>query len=118
MGAKSRRKGAAGEREWCAELRNYGFPHAERALDQPRSGGGDVPLPPILWEVKRRAKNVVYDFMGQAENAVKFYPGCTVPAVALRADSKPWVIVMEADDFFKILAQYGALQRLQMEHLK
>lgn len=103
MSAMQRRKGAAGEREFCALLREHGHPDAERCLDQSRAGGGDVPTPPILWEVKRRAKNVVYQFVDQAEAAVKQYAGCRIPAVALRADGREWLVVMKAKDYFDLL---------------
>jgi len=112
MSAMQRRKGASGEREWCTELKAHGFQNAERCLAQSRAGGGDVPVPPVLWEVKRRAKNIVYSFLEQANTAVKQYPGCEIPAVALRADAKPWLVVMQADDFFALL------RRVQLEALK
>ena len=103
MSAYQRRKGAAGEREWCAVLKENGHPDAERCLAQSRSGGGDVPVPPVLWEVKRRGKNVMYTFLDQAEAAVKQYRGCRIPAVAVRVDQRDWIVTMYAKDFFELL---------------
>lgn len=116
MSAWQRRKGSSGEREWCHFLRKQGYKGAERTLDQPRAGGGDVPVPPILWEVKRRSKNVAYMFMAQANEAVDKYPDCEIPAVALRADYEGWLVILKAEDFFELMRQ-RQLQSAALEDL-
>lgn len=103
MSRSQRVKGAAGEREWCAELGKFGFA-AKRALGQARDGGGDVPVPPVLWEVKRHKAFAVYGHVEQAIAAMPQYAGCSVPAVALRGDKKEWLVVLRAADFLAILA--------------
>lgn len=103
MGASQRRKGSAGEREWCKLLAAYGFPEPKRLLGQARDGGGDVPTPPFLWECKRRAKSAVYEFVRQAEAAVENHPNCPIPAVALRADGEEWLVVLRAKDILPLL---------------
>jgi len=102
MSKYQRTKGAVGEREWCAKLNEFGF-EAKRALGQARDGGGDVPCPPMLYEVKRHAAFAVYKHLEQAIAAMPQYAGCTVPAVALRGDGKDWLVVLRAEDFLRLL---------------
>lgn len=105
MGASQRRKGAAGEREWCDYLAAHGFPGAQRALGQARDGGGDVPLPPVLYEVKRRGGGIaVREWLDQVAQAVIQYQGCEIPAVAMREDGrKDWMVLLRAEDFLDLL---------------
>ena len=106
MGAMQRRKGAAGEREWCELLRAAGFTDAQRLLGQARDGGGDVPLPPMLWAVKRYNKIAVRRWLDQAEHSMLQYKqdGCNVPAVAMREDGrKEWMVLLRAEDFLTLL---------------
>jgi len=103
MSASQRNKGAAGEREWCDYLRQRGYA-VQRALGQARDGGGDVPMPPILWEVKRRSGISARKFLDQAAVAVVQYKGCRIPAVAMREDGRTdWMVLLKADDFMQIL---------------
>lgn len=108
MSASQRNKGAGGEREWCKMLEAVGL-HPKRALGQARDGGGDVPAPPYCWEVKRRARVSIYEHMDQAAAATPQYPGCTVPALAIRADNREWLIVMRATDVLPLLYSKDSL---------
>lgn len=108
MGKSQRVKGATGEREWCRMLEIVGV-EAQRALGQARDGGGDVPAAPYLWEVKRRARVSIYEHVDQAAAAVPQYPGCTVPAVAIRGDNREWLVVMRAQDILPLLYNKGVL---------
>ena len=99
MSASQRRKGAAGEREWCAFLGERGIT-AKRDIDQSREGGGDVRVPPLLWEVKRYARFAVYEHMDQATESARKHG--LLPALALRGDKREWLIVMRAEDFFDL----------------
>ena len=103
MSKSQRTKGAAGEREWCAVLKAHGFQEPKRLLGQARDGGGDVPTPPLLWEVKRRARIAVYEFMAQAVAGLAAQPKCSLPAVALRADGKDWLVLMRAEDVLPVI---------------
>ena len=103
MSKYQRTKGAAGEREFCKMLADCGFPDPKRLLGQARDGGGDIPTPPILWEVKRRQKLSTYGFVRQAEAALPAQPKCSIPAVAMRADGEDWLVVMRAQDILPIL---------------
>ena len=104
MSASQRTKGAAGEREWCDYLKANGYPDAKRLLGQARDGGGDVPLPPMLYEVKRRRGIAVRQWLDQAVASVVNYKGCEVPAVAMREDGRTeWMVLLRAEDFIKML---------------
>jgi hypothetical protein len=110
MGASSRNKGNAGEREWAEHVRAGGWPEAHRALGQARDGGGDVPVPPVLYEVKRRRKAAVRQFLDQAIKAMPKYKGCTIPAVALREDGRTdWMVILPAKDFLALLRRASIL---------
>jgi len=106
--SKSQRtKGAAGEREFCKLLAEHGFRQPKRLLGQARDGGGDIPTPPVLWEVKRRKSLAVYGFMQQCVDAIpnRKEGDCSIPAVAMRADGEEWLVVMRARDALPILRQ-------------
>jgi Holliday junction resolvase len=108
MGASQRNKGASGEREWCRMLEIVGV-NAKRALGQARDGGGDVPAPPYCWEVKRRARISIYEHLDQVVAAAPQYEGCSVPALALRADNREWLVVLRATDVLPLLYAKAAL---------
>jgi Holliday junction resolvase len=108
VSASQRNKGASGEREWAKMLAAVGVA-AKRALGLARDGGGDVPAPPFCWEVKRRAKVSIYEHVYQAAAAAPQYPGCPVPAVAIRADGREWLIVLRATDALPLLYSKGNL---------
>ncbi len=100
-GKTSQRKGANGERELAALLREYGYP-VER-------GGslsfGEVPdlvgLPGIHIECKRAERLQPYDWLAQAErDAVRFDDG--LPAVFFRRSRSPWLVVMKLEDWMRI----------------
>lgn len=100
MGKSSQRKGAAGERELAALLREYGF-------DMKRGGFvfGEVPdltgLPGIHIEVKRVEKLNLDSAMDQAiSDSKKFHDG--FPAVFHRRNQKPWKVTLLLDDFMAI----------------
>lgn len=98
---KSQRKGAAGEREVCAILRDTLGVDAHRNLSQTRDGGTDIVMEPFRIEVKRRQRiGLQYDWMAQAEAA------CTevgqIPCVFQRADGKGWLVTLNVEDFLRL----------------
>jgi len=109
MGKMQRNKGAGGEREWCEQLKAYGLGDAKRLLGQARDGGGDVAMPPLLYEVKRRKGIASRKWLDQAEAAVVSYTGrprCSVPVVAMREDGRTeWMVLMRASDFAALVKQ-------------
>ena len=101
-GKSSQRKGADGERELAALLREYGYP-VER-------GGslsfGEVPdltgLPGVHVECKRCEQLRPYDWLEQAQrDAVRFGDG--LPAVFFRRNRFPWLVVMRLEDWVCLL---------------
>ena len=106
MSKSQRTKGAAGEREWCEYLRAHGYA-ANRELSQTRDGGGDVIVPPVLYEVKRRGGGIaVRGWLEQATVAAKAAADVKYPVVACREDGNTeWMVVMRAQDFLDLLAQ-------------
>lgn len=101
MGNKSQRKGADGERELAAVLREYGY--------EIRRGGslsfGTVPdlvgLPGVHIEVKRVERLNVPEAMHQAaRDSERFRDG--VPAVFHRRSREPWRVTMSLANFMDI----------------
>ena len=101
MGSKSQRKGADGERELAAVLREYGY-SIER-------GGslsfGEVPdlvgLPDIHFEVKRVERLNVPEAMRQVvRDSEAFRDGA--PAVFHRRSRAPWLVCMTLADWISL----------------
>lgn len=102
MGGKaSQRKGAAGERELAAILR-------ERGYDCQRGGSltfGEIPdvvgLPGIHMEVKRVEKLNVVEAMEQAiRDSQRMQDG--VPALFHRRNRKPWLVTMRLEEWLSL----------------
>ena len=101
----SRRKGAAGEREFAAFCREHGY-EAERTAQHCGKTGqaADVRgLPGIHIEVKRTETFSLYTAMEQAK---RDNHGKIIPIVAHRRNRQEWVIVMEAKDWFKFYERW------------
>jgi len=104
MGKPSQRKGAAGERELAALLREHGF-------DIQRGGSlsfGEIPdltgLPGVHIEVKRVERLNLGEAMEQAiRDAERFHDGA--PTVFHRRNRQPWMVTMLLEDWIK---QYEA----------
>ena len=101
MGRSQRVKGAAGERELANILTNeLGF-EVKRTLGQARDGGHDIQTGRFLWEVKRRQKLAVYEFLEQIIKACDATDN--VPVVAMRADGKGWLVMMRLEDAIPLI---------------
>jgi Holliday junction resolvase len=103
MGKMSREKGKAGEREFAALCREHGYEAQRTAQNRGKTGeAGDVEgLPGIHVEVKRKEKFNLYEALEQAQrDAAAGERG--MPIVAHRRNGKPWVIVMAAEDWFRL----------------
>lgn len=93
----SNQKGKRGERELAEFFRNHGI---EARRGQQFSGGSDSPdvvtgLNGIHFEVKRVEAGNLYNWLDQAKRDA----GNNIPAVAHRRSDKPWVVILDLDDF-------------------
>ena len=101
MGAKSQRKGRAGELELARLLQGCGYDvQPGRAVSY-----GATPdisgLPGIHIECKRAEQLRPYSWLEQAErDAVRFGDG--LPTVFFRRSRSPWLVVMKLEDWLKI----------------
>ena len=99
MGRPSQRKGADGERELAARLRQHGYEIAR--------GGfcfGSTPdlvgLPGVHIEVKRVERLNVGEAMNQAiRDAERFQDGA--PALFHRRNRQPWLVTMRFEDWIR-----------------
>lgn len=101
MGASSQRKGADGERELAAKLREYGY-------EIERGGSlsfGEVPdlvgLPGVHIECKRVERLNVPAAMQQAvKDSQRFRDG--MPALFHRRNRQPWLVTIRLEDFMQL----------------
>lgn len=99
----SRRKGAVGELEFAAFLRERGF---EARRGQQFSGGADSPdvvhnIDGVHFEVKRCEKGGLYDWLKQAVADAGF----KTPIVAHRKNNQEWVAILQMDRLLHLLQQ-------------
>lgn len=105
MGKASRDKGKRGEREIAALFRAHGF-NARRGRQY--QGGPDSPdvihdIPGLHVEVKFREQVSPYAALEQASRDTMDIS--EAPVVFMRKLRKPWIIVMDADDFLSLMEQ-------------
>jgi hypothetical protein len=109
----SRQKGARGEREWAAYLRENGI-DAHRGRQY--HGGPDSPDvvsdDGIHWEVKLAERLNIDKAMEQAEGDC---PENKIPAVSHKRNRKPWLITLRAIDGVRILREWQRLIDEQTE---
>ena len=100
-GRSSQRKGADGERELAAVLREYGY-----VIERGGSMSfGEIPdlvgLPDIHIEVKRVERLNVPEAMKQAErDSAHFHDGA--PTVFHRRNREPWLVTMRLSDWIEL----------------
>lgn len=104
MGMMSKNKGKVGEREVADMLKSNGF-MARRG--QQFQGGTDSPdvvhdIPGVHIEVKRTEALKLWDAMAQATADKR--PG-EMATVWHRKNNKPWVVIMNAEDFLALQVQ-------------
>lgn len=116
MGKLSKEKGKRGERELANLFRKYGYParrgqqFAGGAFNADGSPSADVvveSLPELLLESKRIAKFAGYKFIDQAVSD-SLVAG-QKPLVAIRADGREWLFMMQEELFFELLGKYAGL---------
>lgn len=100
MGRSQRRKGAERERELAAKLSEDFGRVVRRNIGQARDGGDDITTLPFRWEAKARKAFSVWEFMDQCAAACQ---AGERPIVALRADGRPWLVLMRYEDAVPML---------------
>ncbi len=120
----SKRKGAAGEREWAKFCREQGY---DVRRTQQYCGGTEesadcVGLPYIHQEVKRvqtlnideALEQAWKDSLKQIGTDTKGFPKYinNTPIVAHRKNGKRWKVTMYADDWFKLYREWEAGQAI------
>lgn len=104
----SRAKGAKGEREWAAFCRDHGY--SCRRTVQYCGNTGDaadvVGLPGIHQEVKRVERLELYSALKQAVRDAQEAGEGALPIVAHRRNKEHWVVIMDAEDWFKLFAAW------------
>lgn len=102
MPINSRDKGAAGERELAAKLREHGY---ETRRGQQFRGGSDSPdvvgVAGLHIECKRVERGALYDWLDQAVRDAGV-SGAT-PVVMHRRSRRDWVAILRLDDFLNLL---------------
>jgi len=118
MSLTERRKGAGGELELCAILREHGWKDARRTHDgREQALRGDIAHGPagVHLECKRTEKASVWAWWKQAcddawvggkESALEGikYKTRQIPVVAFRRSRSPWLALIELDELLPLLA--------------
>lgn len=96
----SRQKGARGERELAAVLREHGFECRRGQQYSGANGDADVVgLPGVHIECKRVESLNIYKAIEQAKSDARENE---LPAVFHRKNGKPWLVTMTLEDWMKI----------------
>lgn len=101
----SRNKGAAGERELAAVLREYGFDARRGQQYCGANGDADVVgLPGVHIECKRVEK---LNIDNAIEQAISDSKNDEMPAVFHRKNRKKWLVTISLEDFMKLYKEKG-----------
>ena len=106
----SKRKGKAGELEWCKLCRVHGFKDVRRTAQFCGNTGEAadcIGLPGIHQEVKRVEKLNIHEAMAQAERDAEVEGEGNMPIVAHRRNNTKWLVTMRAEDWFKMYSLSG-----------
>jgi Holliday junction resolvase len=109
MGMMSKRKGAAGEREWAALCRENGFAGVRRAGQLYQTGAeiaDCVGLDGVHQEIKRCEKLNIYKAMEQSTRDAAGAGLDEMPIVAHRQNRREWLVTMRACDWFTLYRGY------------
>ena len=95
----SRNKGAAGERELAAKLTELGMPCRRTCQHDGRFEADIEGIPGLHIECKRVEALRLWD---SYEQACRDASADEVPVVMHRANCRPWVVIMELEDFAEL----------------
>jgi Holliday junction resolvase len=112
----SRDKGKRGEREWAEFLRDYFGLQARRGVQY--SGG---PLSPDVvggWRGTHPEVKFTQSFQPDKwiEQAERDAANGTIPYVAYRANRKPWLVIVKAEDLVNFVEAVTKGSRLERAH--
>ena len=103
MGKASRTKGARGELEIVALLRDHGWPRARRTHDgREQAQRGDIANGPagVYWEVKRQERLNVPAALAQVERDA---PPLDLPILVHRPSRQDWMATLPLDELLSLL---------------
>jgi Holliday junction resolvase len=103
---KSIDKGKRGEREWAKFCRRHGFDCRRGQQYSGIEGEDVVGLPHIHQEVKRVERLEIYNAI---EQSIKDAKDGEIPIVAHKKNRKPWLVMMDANDWFKLYKAWVSL---------
>ena len=108
VGRKSRNKGKRGELEFARLCISHGYDahRTAQVMGKTQEAADVTGLPQIHIEVKRTEAFHLWDALAQSKHDSK--PG-EIPIVAHRRNDCPWVIVMDANDWFTLYDAYNQL---------
>ena len=111
MGKMSRDKGKRGEREFASVCKANGY-DCKRGQQYNGIGGEDVVgLDGVHIEVKRTETLSLYTAMGQAKRDAHG----KIPIVAHRRNDCEWLVIMTAEDWFKLYGSWYSDKAVQNE---
>ncbi len=105
-----KRKGKAGELEWCKFCREHGFEDVRRTAQFCGNTGEAadcVGLYGIHQEVKRVEKLNIHEAMSQAERDAEAEGQANMPIVAHRRNNTKWLVTMRAEDWLRLYSLSG-----------
>lgn len=107
MGKLSREKGKRGERECAAFCGRRAMTAAGQrsTAERPGQAADVVGLPGVHIEVKRTERLDLYGALDQARRDAK---SGELPVVFHRRNNCRWVVIQDAEDWFKIYREYDA----------
>lgn len=100
MGKAQRTKGATFERAVANDLSERLGRVVQRNIGQSRDGGDDITVQPFRIECKARAGIASLAWLEQAEAASR---AGEIPVVVMKADRKPWAVLMRYEDAVKLM---------------
>lgn len=106
MGMYSKKKGIRGEYLWAEQCQKAGFANVRRAGQAMYQSGAEVAdvvgLPWIHQEVKNAERLNPWAAMGQSWRDSRAAGKGELPMVAWKKNKQPWLVVMYADDWFRL----------------
>lgn len=107
----SREKGARGERELAARLREYGYDCRRGQQYCGANGDADVTgLPHIHIEAKRTERTDLYGWISQAKRDARAEE---LPAVFHRKNDSEWLVIMRMEDWMEMYKEYYENRRAE-----